>query len=32
MVRHLKRTKGRAGVQMLCGGGGNGIAAIVQIV
>jgi len=32
MVHHLKRTKGRAGVQMLCGGGGIGIATVVQAV
>ncbi|MBN1613203.1 MAG: hypothetical protein JW950_06835, partial [Deltaproteobacteria bacterium] len=27
---HLKRTKGRYGVQMLCGGGGVGIATVVE--
>lgn len=32
MVHHLKRTKGRAGVQMLCGGGGVGIAVVVEAV
>lgn len=32
MVHHLKRTKGRAGVQMLCGGGGVGIAIVVEAV
>lgn len=32
MVRHLKRTNGRYGVQMLCGGGGLGIAAVVESV
>ncbi len=29
---HLKRTNGRAGVQMLCGGGGVGIATVVERV
>jgi len=32
MVRHLKRIKGRYGVQMLCGGGGLGVAAVVEAV
>lgn len=32
MVHHLKRTNGRAGVQMLCGGGGIGIASVVEAV
>ena len=32
MCRHLKRIKGRAGVQMLCGGGGVGIATVVEAV
>ena len=32
MCRHLKRTGGRAGVQMLCGGGGVGIATVVEKV
>ncbi len=32
MVHHLKRTKGKYGVQMLCGGGGIGIAAVVEAV
>ncbi len=32
MVHHLKRTKGRAGVQMLCGGGGVGIAIVVEAI
>jgi len=32
MVHHLKRTRGRAGVQMLCGGGGVGIATVVEAV
>lgn len=32
MVHHLKRTGGRAGIQMLCGGGGVGIAAVVEAV
>lgn len=30
MVRHLRRTKGKWGLQMICGGGGLGIAAIVE--
>ncbi len=32
MVHHLKRTKGRAAVQMMCGGGGVGIATVVEAV
>lgn len=32
MARHLKRTKGRAGLQMICGGGGVGIATVVEAV
>lgn len=32
MARHLKRIKGRAGVQMICGGGGVGIATVVEAV
>lgn len=32
MCRHLKRTKGRAGLQMICGGGGIGIATVVEAV
>jgi acetyl-CoA acetyltransferase family protein len=32
MCRHLKRTNGRAGLQMICGGGGVGIAAVVEKV
>lgn len=32
MVHHLKRTHGKAGIQMLCGGGGVGIAVIVEAV
>jgi acetyl-CoA acetyltransferase family protein len=32
MVHHLKRTGGRTGVQMLCGGGGVGIATVVEVV
>jgi len=32
MCRHLKRTKGRAGLQLICGGGGVGIAAVVEAV
>ncbi len=30
MVHHLKRTGGRFGLQMLCGGGGIGIATVVE--
>ena len=30
MVRHLKRIKGRFGIQTLCGGGGLGVAAVVE--
>lgn len=32
MAHHLKRTGGRAGVQMMCGGGGIGIATVVEAV
>ena len=32
MVHHLKRIKGKAGIQMLCGGGGVGIATVVEAV
>jgi len=32
MVQHLKRINGRAGVQMMCGGGGLGIATVVEAV
>jgi acetyl-CoA acetyltransferase family protein len=32
MIHHLKRTGGKAGVQMLCGGGGVGIATVVEAV
>jgi acetyl-CoA acetyltransferase family protein len=32
MVHHLKRKAGKAGVQMLCGGGGVGIATVVEAV
>jgi acetyl-CoA acetyltransferase len=32
MVHHLKRIKGKYAVQMLCGGGGVGIAAVVEAV
>ena len=32
MVRHLKRTKGKCGLQMLCGGGGLGVATVVEAV
>jgi acetyl-CoA acetyltransferase family protein len=32
MVHHLKRTGGKAGVQMICGGGGVGIATVVEAV
>ena len=30
MVHHLNRIKGKCGVQMLCGGGGVGIATVVE--
>ncbi len=32
MVHHLKRIRGRNGIQMLCGGGGVGIAVVVEAV
>jgi acetyl-CoA acyltransferase len=32
MAHHLKRTGGKGGVQMLCGGGGVGIATVVEAV
>ncbi len=32
MARHLKRTKGKWGVQMICGGGGTGIATVIEAV
>jgi acetyl-CoA acetyltransferase family protein len=32
MVHHLKRTGGKWGLQMLCGGGGLGVAATVEAV
>ncbi len=32
LVHHLRRTGGKAGVQMLCGGGGVGIAIVVEAV
>jgi acetyl-CoA acyltransferase len=32
MIHHLKRIGGKAGVQMLCGGGGVGIATVVEAV
>jgi acetyl-CoA acyltransferase len=32
MVHHLKRTGGKAGLQMICGGGGVGIATVVEAV
>ncbi|MEE9518399.1 MAG: thiolase family protein [Candidatus Adiutricales bacterium] len=32
MCHHLKRTGGRAGMQMMCGGGGIGIATIIEAV
>jgi acetyl-CoA acyltransferase len=32
MIHHLKRTGGKVGVQMLCGGGGVGIATVVEVV
>ncbi|MFH1885443.1 MAG: thiolase family protein [Pseudomonadota bacterium] len=30
MLHHLKRTSGKYGVQMICGGGGLGVAAVVE--
>jgi len=32
MARHLKRTNGKWGLQMLCGGGGLGVAAVIENV
>jgi acetyl-CoA C-acetyltransferase len=32
MVHHLKRTKSKRAIQMVCGGGGLGIAAVVEAV
>ena len=32
MVRHLKRTGGKYGIQTLCGGGGLGVATVVEAV
>jgi acetyl-CoA acyltransferase len=32
MAHHLKRTKKRAGIQMMCGGGGIGIATVIEAV
>jgi acetyl-CoA acyltransferase len=32
MVHHLTRTGGKAGLQMICGGGGVGIATVVEAV
>jgi acetyl-CoA C-acetyltransferase len=32
MVRHLKRINGKWGLQMICGGGGIGIATVVEAV
>ena len=32
MARHLQRTNGKWGLQMLCGGGGLGIATVVEAV
>jgi acetyl-CoA acyltransferase len=32
MVHHLKRTGGKRGIQMICGGGGLGIACVVEAV
>ncbi len=32
MAHHLKRTGGKAGIQMMCGGGGIGIATVVEAV
>lgn len=30
MIHHLKRTKGRYGLQLICGGGGIGISTVVE--
>ena len=32
MVRHLKRTGKKYGIQTLCGGGGLGVAAVVEAI
>jgi acetyl-CoA acetyltransferase len=32
MVHHLARTGGKSGLQMICGGGGVGIATVVEAV
>ena len=32
LVHHLRRAGGKAGVQMLCGGGGVGIATVVETI
>ncbi len=32
MCRHLKRTGGKAALQMICGGGGVGIATVIEAV
>jgi acetyl-CoA acetyltransferase len=32
LVHHLRRTGGKAAVQMLCGGGGVGIATVVEAI
>jgi acetyl-CoA acetyltransferase family protein len=32
MVHHLRRIRGKAGLQMLCGGGGVGIAVVIEAV
>ncbi len=32
MIHHLKRIHGKTGIQMLCGGGGVGIAVVVEAV
>ena len=32
MVQHLRRTNGKYGLQMMCGGGGIGIASVVERV
>jgi acetyl-CoA acyltransferase len=32
MVHHLKRTGGKVGLQMICGGGGIGISTVVEAV
>ena len=32
MARHLKRTNGNYGIQMICGGGGLGISSVIESV